>query len=537
MKKHPKLFLLLLGLTLNLSHAQAQEHEQRLQEIDIQHYQFRLELNDSTNVIRGEATIQLTFLKSVSQFYLDLVAYQGEVGTGMQIKDIQEGGESLDFYHQENKLLIQLGTNTPAKTTKIFTIKYIGIPADGLVISNNKYGDRTFFADNWPNRAHHWLPTVDHPADKASVEFIVIAPNHYQVISNGVQVEETNLPNQYKLTHWKEEVRLPTKIMVIGVARFAVQLSGLAANIPVESWVYPQNREEGFYDYHQCIKVLEFFINKMGSYPYKKLANVQSNTRYGGMENANAIFYAESSVTGKRQHESLIAHEIAHQWFGDSASEANWYHIWLSEGFATYLSYVYFEETVGKIDFLQRLQKAKATVLNYAKQNLTPVINPQVKDYNELLNPNSYQKGAWILHMLRQEIGDEAFWRTLRQYHEKFYLSNAFSEDFQKVAEEVSGKNLKSFFQQWLYQAGHPIIKFEWKQSSKKKKVKVNIKQIQEGATFSFPLELYIETELGEQLLKTIKINSKEEKLNLNVKGKITRITLDPDVKLLFERG
>ena len=513
-----------------------QDQDRRLQEIDIQHYRFQLELNDADNVIKGEATIDISFLKPINEFTLDLVALQEEEGKGMKVQKIKIGEQQLDFQHQGEALRITLGSTTQPGTQKSLTIYYQGIPADGLIIGRNKYGDRTFFGDNWPNRAHHWLPTVDHPADKATVEFIVIAPNHYQVIANGIQIEETDVSPQSKLTHWKTEVRLPTKIMVIGVARFAVQLSGKVGDIPVQTWVYPQNRDEGFYDFHQAIKVLQFFIDNIGPYPYKKLANVQSKTRYGGMENASNIFYTESSVTGQRQHESLIAHEIAHQWFGDSASEANWYHVWLSEGFATYLTDLYFEETAGTSTFRERMQNSRQRVTDYAKRDLSPVINTKVKDYNLLLNANSYQKGSWVLHMLRQEIGEEAFWKTLRQYYQKFHLDNALSEDFQKVAEQISRKKLSSFFNQWLYQAGHPILQIDWEQVSKRK-IKINLTQLQEGPAFSFPLEIEIETESGNQIQKSIRIDSKEEKFNIKVKEKAVKIILDPNVKLLFEEG
>ncbi|MCF6333455.1 MAG: hypothetical protein L3J11_09250, partial [Draconibacterium sp.] len=131
--------------------------------------------------------------------------------------------------------------------------------------------------------------------------------------------------------------------MVIGVARFAVQYNNDYKEVPVSSWVFPQNREEGFSDYSVGDKALKYFSEIIGPYSYEKLAHVQSKTRYGGMENAGCIFYAEKSVTGKNRAESLMAHETAHQWFGNSVTEQNWHHIWLSEGFATYLTHIYIE--------------------------------------------------------------------------------------------------------------------------------------------------------------------------------------------------
>jgi len=159
-----------------------------------------------------------------------------------------------------------------------------------LIIGKNKYSDRGFFGDNWPDRAHHWLPVIDHPFDKSSVDFSISAPLHYSVVANGIKIEESYINEKRKLTRWHEEVPIPVKVMVVGIARFATEVVGKVDNIPVESWVYPQNKVEGFYDYAVALKVLDFFHTHIGPYSYKKLANVQSKTRWGGLENANTIF-------------------------------------------------------------------------------------------------------------------------------------------------------------------------------------------------------------------------------------------------------
>lgn len=332
--------------------------------IDIQHYRFGIDLNDSTNTITGGTEVTILFKNSVSNFELDLIGKTPD-GNGMVVSSVTQGKTPLQFSHKNNRLSITLQRSAQMGEEITLSINYKGIPSDGLVISTNKFGDRTFFGDNWPNRAHYWLPTIDHPYDKASCEFIVIAPSHYQAIANGILVEKTNLPNNRILTHWKEDMDIPTKVMVIGVARFAITTAGLIKNIPVETWVYPQNKEAGFIDYKIATTVLQYFIDHVGPYPYQKLANVQSTTRYGGMENASNIFYYENSVTGKNESEGLIAHEIAHQWFGDSASEMDWYHVWLSEGFATYFTNLYYEATYGKVELASRMADQRTEVVKY----------------------------------------------------------------------------------------------------------------------------------------------------------------------------
>src|ERR1700761_2678292 len=214
--------------------------------IDVQHYSFNLQLNDADNVIKGQAEIHLKFLKDAGSFKLDLVKQNG-TGKGMLVSSVTENGANLQF--QQDDGAISISDAAKAGSEHTYSITYSGIPADGLIISTNEYNHRTFFGDNWPNRAHNWLPCVDDPADKASVDFIITAPSHYQVVANGLKVQEENLPNNQKLTHWKETVVLPTKIMTLGVAEFAIDNVGDAEGIPVYSYVYPENKQVGFKDY------------------------------------------------------------------------------------------------------------------------------------------------------------------------------------------------------------------------------------------------------------------------------------------------
>ena len=397
-----------------------------------------------------------------------------------------------------------------------------------MIISGNKYGDRTFFGDNWPDRARHWLPCVDHPSDKASVDWIITAPVKYQVVGNGVLIEESNLQEGLKLTHWFESVDISTKIMVIGVSRFAVGLSGMMRDIPVQAWVYPQNREEGFHDYAPGVEILHFFDTLVGPYSYKKLANVQSKTRFGGMENASNIFYSENSVTGKGNINELIAHEIAHQWFGNSASEKDWHHVWLSEGFATYFTRLYVENVKGEEVFRKQMEDARNTVIKYYDTNPVPVVNPLIKDNMKLLNPNSYQKGGWVLHMLRNRIGYQDFIEGIRLYYKTYMNSNALTEDLKNVMESVSGIELEEFFNQWIFTAGQPELNITWGFDSKKEQIKIEIEQKQES-TFVFPLEILVNDQIY-----VADISDPKETFTFHTSKNPESITLDPNVKLLF---
>ena len=511
----------------------SQQHYERLALLDVQHYAFALELNDSSNAIRGVADIAIRFRKPITKFYLDLVKNEGKT-EGMTVHTVLENGRSVRFEHRGDKIYIQPATQVQTGETRAYRIDYEGIPADGLIIAQNKHDDRTFFGDNWPDRAHHWLPTVDHPSDKATVEFIITAPTHYQIIANGIQIEETNLGNNVKLTHWLEAVPLPTKVMVIGAAPFAVGLAGFVDTIPVTSWVFWQDRQAGFYDYSQAVSVLNWFVDHVAPYPYRKLANVQSKTRYGGMENAGNIFYFENSVTGKQERESLIAHEIAHQWFGNSASEANWHHVWLSEGFATYFTILYTESVHGTAAAQAQLRSDRQQVIAYNSRNAKPVVDTTVTDYNRVLNTNSYQKGSWVLHMLRQEIGDAAFWKGIKNYYDRYQFGNALTDDLRKVMEEVSGSALEQFFKQWLFQAGHPKVQLTWSYDAANKELSLTMLQKQKGTVFQFPLEIVLATG-NQQKIETLQVTQGQQIFKISVPEKPSNIQLDPNVKLLFE--
>lgn len=521
-----KLLIALLSFFCSLSFAQ--KHYERLASIDIQHYKFEIQLNDENDKIAGLANLSLQFLKDQNSFVLDLINESG--GKGMKVNSVMSGNKKVEFSHSNNQLTINY--EAKAEEFQTFLIAYEGVPATGLIISKNKYGERTFFGDNWPDRGKNWLPIVDHPSDKATVEWVVTAPSHYQVIGNGRLVERTNINEELTLTHWKSDVVLPTKVMVIGAARFAIQVTGEIYNIPISAWVYPQDREKGFYDYALALPITDWFINHVGPYPYAKLANVQSKTQFGGMENASNIFYTENSVNGQRTSEGLITHEIAHQWFGNSASEANWHHAWLSEGFATYFTNLYMEQKYGRDNFVGRERAQRQQIIDFSKRSRVPIVNPAIEDYMKLLNTNSYQKGGWVLHMLRKEIGDEIFWQAIRQYYDQYKLSNAYTEDLKNVFETVSGKQLDQFFEQWVMQAGQPEIDAAWSFANGRLNLQIDQKQKE---NFSFNLEVKITYADGSSEIRTIPVSQKSQIWAPALNSKPAKIELDPNIWLLFE--
>lgn len=500
--------------------------------VDVLHYKYEIELSDKSDTIKGTAYITVHFVQQADGLTLDLKPVSPANGKGMSVNQVRDDSARLGRVEFRNDK-IKLFSNGLIKAGEIHTymIRYEGIPADGLIISKNKFGKRTFFADNWPNRASHWIPCVDDPADKASVEFIVTAPAHYKIVSNGVLVRDEKLPGDKQLSHWKEDIPLPTKIMVIAAADFAVKTEGTVQNIPVSTWVFEQNARDGFRDYAPAVEILAFMIDYIGPFPYNKLANVQSKTIFGGMENASVIFYAEETVNGKQDQHTLIAHEIAHQWFGDMVTEKKFAHLWLSEGFATYLAVYFNEKKFGLDKAKELLEEDRAQAIAFSRMTSQPVVDT-VSSFMELLNANSYQKGCWVLHMLRRETGDSAFRKGIQSYYTGYAGKNADTRDLQHVFEKVTGKDLSVFFHQWLYTPGIPKLDIQWKYNEAKKTLDVTITQLQKNV-FIFPLELLVDP--SSKTIKKIKVSKSTETFSIPLDKKPTRIKADPEVNLLFE--
>ncbi|MGB5275445.1 MAG: M1 family aminopeptidase, partial [Flavobacteriaceae bacterium] len=467
--------------------------------IDAINYTFRIALSDTTDAITCEETIDIQYRAAgVETLRLDLVNASTTLGNkGMVVDQVISEGKSLSFTHENDVLMITLPSPSVLDQQSSYSVTYKGVPASGLKIAKNKYGDRTFFSDNWPDKGRNWLATIDHPYDKATCEFIVTAPSHYQVVSNGLKIEESDLANGHRLTHWKESVPIATWLYVLGVAPFAVQYVDEFDGKSIETWVYPQDRDAGFYDFAiPTKKVLEFYSEHIGPYSYEKLANIQSNSVSGGMEAASAILYSENSVVGDRNERwrNVVIHEIAHQWFGNSVTEYDWDDVWLSEGFATYFTLLFIEHAYGRDAFITGLASSKKTVDEFSLKNPEyRIVHDNLSDMAQVTSIQTYQKGSWILHMLRGMVGDDLFWKGIRAYYAAYKDSNATTDDFRKQMEAVSGMDLKSFFQQWLYRPGTIKLQGTWEYNSNKKEISILLDQVQaDSSLFKMPLEIGI---------------------------------------------
>jgi len=525
-------FILLLVLQTIVGRTLAKDLYPVDAKVDIQHYRFELNLNLEHDSIFGTATITARLSQPGQSIILDLT--EVSEGKGMKVMGAYGSDQALSFKHDQNKLEIDFSTYQSTDTLLTFSINYKGIPTDGLIIAENKHGKKTFFGDNWPDRARHWLPCIDHVSDKATVEFLVTAPQFLEVIAVGYRAAVYPAGGDHQTTHYISSVELPTKVMVIGVADFAMKTAGFADQIPIETWVYAEENQAGFIDYAPAVEIVRYFNRKIGRYAYEKLANVQSKTVYGGMENAGAIFYYERSVSGQNRLHSLLAHEIAHQWFGDAVTEGDWHHIWLSEGFATYLEAVYMAEEMRRRSLAESMARSRSRVTAYYQRNPKPLVDTTITNLRRLLSTNSYQKGAWVLHMLRNKLGDELFWKGIQKYYADFKNGNALTDDFRKVMEQTAGQNLDIFFEQWVFTAGHPVLSYSDQYLPDEKTMEFKVIQHQDRP-FNFDLVVGFELADGSVSTRVVEINRADHTFKIPLDKQPVKIILDPDCQLLYE--
>jgi len=491
-------------------------------------YEFTIALPDTGTIIHARAAIHYRRGRSSDDtLRLDLV--------GMTVDSVREAW----FAHDGRVLRVVPNHWFTGENTLL--IDYHGAPQDGLLIGQDPHGRRVAFADNWPERARYWLPVVDAPSEKARVRFTVVAPPSWKYVANGTPVYGVNGGSKW-LIGWDEAHPIPTYTMVLAAGDFAVSVHGSVRDgnrlIPIQVWTYPE--DSAYADsvpFRRATEIVGAMQRLVGPFPYEKLAHVESATKFGGMENASAIFYADRPYLGRRPGEGVVRHETAHQWFGDAVTERDWHHLWLSEGFASYFDWVIGAALDGD-SVLEHGMRANAE--SYFRSSVVdrPIVDTAEHDVLKLLNANNYQKGSWVLHMLRGQVGDSAFWRGIREYYGTCRDSTALSGDLERIMEQASGQTLDWFFRQWLYQPGYPKLDCRWAYDGASHRVALTVSQTQPAAwgVFRLPqVAVEIRGEGGATLRRTIAVAGRETHVTFGVSVAPADLRVDPDGRLLAQ--
>jgi aminopeptidase N len=320
--------------------------------------------------------------------------------------------------------------------------------------------------------------------------------------------------------------------MVVGLAEFKVTHMGAADGVPISAWVYPEDAAAAARKLARSALVLERFSDLVAPYPYEKLAHVQSSTAFGATEYASAVFYAERQFQAGTESDGIVIHELAHQWWGNSVTPADWDDVWLSEGFATYFHGLFLEGLGGAAALREHMARAAQTVREASAKGPRAVVEPEVEDPAAKLSAFTYDKGAWVLHMLRRALGDEAFFTGLRRYYSAHSGGNATTDDLRFALEAASGRDLAAFFRQWLFRPGLPELRLEWRWDEAAGEAVVDVAQVQAGEAFDLDLELALLAGARSER-RSVALRGPAESFRLRLPFAPEAIEADPDGWLL----
>jgi aminopeptidase N len=533
---------LILTITCGLvTRSSAQEIRPYRPAFDVQDYAIAVDVPDSGSTIHATATITVVRRVPGDTLVLDLL--------DLRVSRVRVNGQVVRFRQEPESLAVPLPKTQRVSATFNVVVDYGGELRDGLIAHRDDKGRWTYFGDNWPNRGRHWIPSIDHPSDKATVTWRVRARPSQTVIANGKLLARRTVvrTDGTRVTEWtwRESRRIPVYLMVIGVAPLEVyDLGDTACGLAelqrcVAQSVYVAPEQHNFLPgpFARAGEIVRLFSRLVGPFPYEKLAHVQSSTRFGGMENASEIFYADNGFRRGTMSDDIVAHETAHQWFGDAVTEREWPHLWLSEGFATYFAALWARADRGESAFRTRMDVTRRTILSdTAAVPRRPVIDTIETNLLALLNQNSYEKGGFVLHMLRVQLGDSAFFRALRSYYASHRHGTALSDDLRIEMERASGQQLGWFFDQWLRRPGYPELTATWHYDAAAREATITVAQGGPFGAFRVPLTIAAIDSTGAEHRATVALSASSEavgQLRIPLQSEPKTIVLDPDVELL----
>lgn len=497
--------------------------------IDVTYYKLDLRLFFASKTLSGVVNVKAkSIVDNLSNAYLDLISI-------MNVTSVKMNGTSIAFNRSGDVLNFIFGKSLIRNESFELEIAYNGPPASsgfGSFVFTDRGADKVIWSLSEPYGAKDWWPCKDTPADKAdSSDVWITAENYFVSVSNGLLTEVVNNGDGTKTYKWKNRYPIATYLISLAMTNYYLfedQFEYAPGKfLPITNYSYPERFTPARQTQMEATKdMLRVFSEKFGEYPFIK-------EKYG---------HAEFSWGGGMEHqtitslinfnEDLVAHELAHQWFGDKVTCKDWQHIWLNEGFATYSESIYFEAKYGKQAFMNDV----ITNMNNAKNAKGSVYVQNISSIGEIFNGNrSYAKGSIVLHMLRGIVGDDKFFQILKEYLNEPGLAYnvATTEDFQRIAERVYGQSLDYFFKEWIYGEGYPKYTVGWNYklvSGDTYEITFRLKQNSNTnpVFFKMPVQVQVSTANG-SVLKTFLNEQQEQGWVFNVEGSPTSLTFDPD--------
>jgi aminopeptidase N len=516
----------------------------RSHNFDVQHYKIRVSFDWQEKSVTGETTITLKpFPNDLSEVELD--AGQMNI-TGVRLAQ----GTPLKFRYLDNqRLIITLDKKYSANSQLAITINHNSKPVNSqaLTFITPTATDKTRPYQIWSQGEavsnHYWFPCYDAPNDKATSELIATVEDKYQVISNGKLISvQTNAANKTKTFHWAMTQPFSSYLISVIVGEYA-EVKDRYKNIPVSSFVYKNQMQEARVSLGNLAQMVAFFSKKIGyEYPYPKYAQIMVRDFPGAMENITATSMTDSAVHDKRAHldlssDDLIAHELAHSWFGNLLTCRDWGELWLNESFATFMEAAWTEHDRGRDAYLYEMYGNQQSYFQAWNSGVRrPIVTRLYYDPDALFDAYVYPRGGAVVNMLRFVLGEQMFWKAINHYVKKHQWQNVETQQLIVAIEEATGQNLQWFFDEWLYKMGHPEFEITTDYDASAKTLKLNVKQTQKPdeqriwfdspAFFTMPVDIAITTATGEKI-KRVLINKAEQEFSFEVDSKPLIINFD----------
>ena len=487
---------------------------------DVLHYRFDWTLDYVRHHIRGRVTVEarsMTPELRIVDLHLD---------HNMTVTAIKSGTQALGFMHTGRQLTVNLPRAVPENSLFEITIDYHGHPQAGLNFSTHETSPIIWSLDE-PADARYWFPCYDYPSDKATADIRITVPSSMTAASNGTLTSVLVNPGDTVTYIWREEYPISTYLIFVAATDYKVLADTYTCggdSMPLSFFVYPEHMEAAREDFSITVSMIEYFVDLFGDFPFFKeiygMAEIPGRT---SMEHQTCTSIADQLVLGTHAYDRIIAHELAHQWWGDLVSPKEWADIWLNEGFASYSEALWEEHLYGFPGLRTTMADFKERYFRDHQGNEHPIYDPPEGHLFCLIE---YKKAAWILHMLRHLTGEQDFWEILRTWGEDFAYAAADTEDFRAVCEKITGEDLKGFFDQWIYGYGFPQFLVRW--TSRNGITQVVINQDQNNQTFSMPLDIRFELPSGSRT-ETVWVNEKTETFSFPLSEIPSDVLIDPD--------
>jgi aminopeptidase N len=453
---------------------------------DVIHYQLNVTIDEKSKTISGTNTITLVPIRP------KLYAVKLDAAD-LNISEVSLSHKDLKCEVNKNKeyLLVTLDkAYTPSDTLRL-TVAYSASPQKGLyfIQPDDAYPKRPYqvWSQGEAEDNHYWFPCYDYPNDKATSEMMVTINRKFSAIGNGALLDiKFDDANNTKTFHWLESKPHSSYLISLVVGEYE-QLKDEWNKIPVYYYVYKDQKKIVPLSFSNTPRMMQIFSDATGfNYPWEKYSQtVVSNFVYGGMENVSAATLTDQTIHDERTHpdyqsDGLVAHEFAHQWFGDLITCKDWSHAWLNEGFATFFG-TYYNEANNKADeaAYRWYTQQQSIVSSDAGNRRRPTVTNRFFYPMDIFDGRIYAKGSAVLNMLRNILGDDSFFKAIRLYTKKYAYGLVETKDFQSAVEETTEKNVDWFFDQWIYKAGYPEFDVNYEWEPEEKTIKLNVKQIQ----------------------------------------------------------